>query len=97
MVYRPSGLNHARGNRADQDVQREHGEEQPDDDQGGGARPQDHEAFPVAWPVSSSALTMVPSVRNAMATRARISRPTSNCMPGRVRATMRREKASTSI
>jgi hypothetical protein len=40
---------------------------------------------------------MMPSVRNAAATSARISRPTSNCMPGSVRATMRSENVSTSI
>ena len=86
-----------RGHRAHQDVERQHGQEQPGDHQGGGTRPAAHEAPPVARPVSSSAQTLMPSWRKADATRARSSRPTSNCTPGSVRATMRTENVSTSI
>jgi hypothetical protein len=59
--------------------------------------PSVHEAPQVARLASSSAATLMPSERKADATRGRSSRPTSNCMPGGVRATMRTEKVSTSI
>src|SRR5207302_892496 len=40
--------------------------------------------------------TLMPAVRNATATRARSSRPTSNCFPGCVRATIRMDSWSIS-
>src|SRR5206468_3752175 len=85
------------GRRAHQYVEGEHGQEQRGQHDGGRAGPAAHEAPPVARPVSSSAATMMPSRRKADATRARSSRPTSNWMPGSVRATIRTENVSTSI
>src|ERR1700756_5587327 len=86
------------GDRTHEDVQGEHSQEQPGQHDGRGARPPPpHEAPPVARPVSRAAGTLMPSRRKADATRARSSRPTSNCAPGSVRATIRTENVSTSI
>ena len=53
-------------------------------------------ARPDGSAVSSPAPTCRPSARSAMTARSRRSRPTSNCLPGRVRATMRTLSWSTS-
>src|SRR5437763_406636 len=84
---RPCG----RGRRLDPYVQHEHGHEQADEHECRDAGPSAHEAPPVARAVSRSAETLMPSFRKADATRARSSRPTSNCIPGSVRATIRTE------
>ena len=76
---------HRRKHEVGHERHHEHGHE----NHGGATGSQVHGVVPVAASVSSSIGTRIPSWRSAAAIRPRRASPTRNCLPGRVRATMR--------